>query len=540
LSEIDFNSLLPFEDENTVVARMLSDLPVPPGGESYNTREGSVIHGLFRPIVLERARLLSYAEELFRQSFIAYANGDYLDARAGELGVSRGTALNSVVTITVTGDPGTVINANNAVFASAGDSATGVESVSFIPNEQVTIPSGGSVSVSCTSTTAGTNTNVDAGQVSLVVESPDGVDSVNNAGAASGGADEEDDQSLRLSLAQRLQALAGTGNSAYYRSVALREPDVQNVNVDDLWDGAGTALVTLSGRLAPFVSPESVARLQNLFDPSVKNIAHFEGNETWTGGSVYTEALEGEGSRQMSASHSGGDTNMSIALEAALDLSEFNSADNEVSVFIKRVSGSARLRNFTIRFLSSNGGTATAVVSNTTVNALSGIADRATLPVLISSFTLAGSFNWASVTGVEFILQAPSSSGDDNVLVVDGLRVKSVSGGFLSGQVPIGIQVTVRSARASTVDIDADILLDSGLVVEDVAGIIESSINDYFRRLPPGSVVRVSEIANIIHDTRGVLDYENITFNALAANTNIENLGSDQGPILGSLTFQAI
>ena len=540
MAEIDFNSLLPFEDENTVVARMLSDLPAPPGGESYNTREGSVIHGLFRPIVLERARLLSYAEELFRQSFIAYATGEYLDVRAEELGVSRGTALNSIVTITVTGDEGTVINSNNAVFASSGDSATGIESVSFVPNEEATIPSGGSVSVPCTSTTAGASTNVDAGQVTLVIEAPDGVTSVTNAAAASGGADEEDDESLRLSLAQRLQALAGTGNAAYYRSVALREPDVQNVNVDDLWDGNGTALITLSGRLAPFVDPETVARLQNFFDPSVKNIAHFEGDETWTGGSVYSEALEGQSSRQMSVLHSNPDEVMSIAFGTVLDLSAFNSPSNEISLFIKRVSSSARLQNFTIEFSSSNSGTATAVVSSTTINALSGIASRATLAVPVSSFTLAGSFNWASVSGVEFTLQAPSSSGDPNVVVVDGLRIRAVSGGFLSGQVPLGIQVTVRSARASTVNVDADILLDSGLVVDDISGIIESSISDYFRRLPPGSIVRVSEIANIIHDTRGILDYENIILNSLAANTNIDTLDSDQGPILGTLTLQAI
>lgn len=539
MAEIDFTTLLPFEDEATVVSRMLSDLPAPPGGASYNTREGSVIHGLFRPIVLERARLLSYAEELFRQSFVAYATGEYLDVRAAELGLSRGSATNSVVTISVTGTSGTVVNSNNCVFASAGDSATGVESVSFVPNEEVTIPGGGTISVSCISTTAGSVANVDAGEISLVLESPDGITSVTNAAAASGGADEEDDASLRLALAQRLQALAGTGNAAYYRSVALREPEVQNVNVTDLWDGNGTALVTLSGRLAPYVSPDTVVRLQEFFDPSVKNLAHFEGDETWTGGSVYTNALEGQSSRQISASHPSNAT-MSHTFSSVLDLSDFNSAANEVSLFVRRLTSSANMQNFTIRFTSTNAGTATAVVSNTTINALANISTRATLNVPISSFTLAGSFNWASVESVSFVLNHPSTAGGTNTLVLDGLRIKSVAGGFLSGQVPIGIQVTVRSARASTVDIDADILLDAGLAVSDISGIIESSISDYFRRLPSGSVVRVSEIANIIHDTRGVLDYENITLNALAANTNIDTLESDQGPILGTLTLQAI
>lgn len=538
MAEIDFTSLLPIEDEDTVLARMLADLPTPPGGSAYNTREGSVIHGLFMPLVFERARLLSYAEELFQQSFVAYATGEYLDARASELGVTRGDALNSVVTMTVNGTSGVVLNANNCVFASAGDSATGVESVSFVPTEEVTIPGGGTASIECVSTTTGEATNVDAGAITLVVDAPDDVTSVTNAAAASGGADEEDDESLRLSLAQRLQALAGTGNAAYYRSVGLREPDVQNVAVTDLWDGNGTALVTLSGRLAPYVSTDTVERLQEFFDPSVKNLAHFE-NETWTGGSTVSDALEGKESKQIDSTHPTNST-LSHTFESVLDLSDFDEAANEVSLFIKRASTSGNMQSFTIKFTSSNSGTATAVVSNTTINALSGITTRATLDVPISSFTLASGFSWASVASVEFTLQHPATAGQTNTVVIDGLRIKSTSGGFLTGQVPLGIQVTVRSARSVTVDITGDILLDTGLVVSDVSGIIESAISDYFRRIPSGSVIRVAEIANIIHDTRGVVDYENLQLNSLAVNTNITTLEPDQGPTLGTLNLTAI
>jgi len=539
LADIDFNSLLPAESEETITERMLADLPAPPGGNSYNTREGSVIHGLFRPLVFERARLISYASELFQQSFVAYATGDYLDIRAGELGVSRGGALNSTVNVTVTGTSGVVLNANNSTFASAGDSATGVESVSFVPSEEATIPAGGSISVPCVSTTAGLVSNVDAGEITLIVDAPDGISSVTNPTAASGGADEEDDESLRLSLSQRLQSLAGTANAAYYNAVALREPDVQNVAVTDLWDGNGTALVTLSGRLAPYVGPDTVERLQEFFDPSVKNLAHFEAPESWTNGTTVSAALEGKESIQIDAHHPD-ETTISHTFSNIVDLSEFDSAADEVSLFIKRVTSAGDLQDFIVKFISSNSGTATATISAATINSLSNITTRAVLNIPRSDFTEASDFSWASVQSVEITLEHPATSSTTNTVVVDGLRIKSTTGGFLTGQVPIGIQVTVRSARSASVDVTGEILLDAGLVVADIEGIIESSISDYFRRLPSGSVIRIAEIANIIHDTRGVVDYENLQLNSLSVNTNLTTLESDQGPVLGTLTLTAI
>jgi len=171
---------------------------------------------------------------------------------------------------------------------------------------------------------------------------------------------------------------------------------------------------------------------------------------------------------------------------------------------------------------------------------LSNITTRAVLNIPRSDFTEASDFSWASVQSVEITLEHPATSSTTNTVVVDGLRIKSTTGGFLTGQVPIGIQVTVRSARSASVDVTGEILLDAGLVVADIEGIIESSISDYFRRLPSGSVIRIAEIANIIHDTRGVVDYENLQLNSLSVNTNLTTLESDQGPVLGTLTLTAI
>lgn len=536
MAEVDLESLFPQEDDDTVLARMLADLPAPPGGVEYNTRAGSVINGLFAPLVFERARVLSYAREVFRQSFVAYATGEFLDQHAAQVGIERGEALNALVVVTVTGTSGTEINANNSLFSTSGDAATGEEGLSFVPNETVTIPVGGSVNVTCVCTTAGASGNVSAASVTLVISGPDGLTSITNASAGYGGADAEDDESLRNAISERLQALAGTGNAAYYRSVALREPEVQTASVDDLWDGNGTVLLSVSGRLTPYVSPETIERLQNFFDPSVYNIAHFEGDEDWTGGLVYTPALEGQYSRVIESDHTA-----AVVMEVAkeMNLSRFSSSTDEVILFIKRLGPAIEQTALTIRFLNSDAAKyAQTVVSANTINAVSNVTTRGMLRLAKSLFTETSGFSWSSVTGVRFTLAAVSSSNHVADLVLDGMRFRRAAGGILTGSIPIGIQATVRSARARSVNVAVNLLLDTGLTTDDVENTISSDITEYFNRLPAASVIRLNEIANIIHDTRGVVDYSSLTLNGSAA--NITNLSEDEGPVLGTLTLGTI
>lgn len=536
MAEVDLESLFPQEDDDTVLARMLADLPAPPGGVEYNTRAGSVINGLFAPVVFERARVLSYAREIFRQSFVAYSTGEFLDQHALQVGITRGEALNSLAVVTVTGASGTEISPNNAVFSTSGDSATGEEGLSFVPNETVTIPVGGSAPVTCVCTTAGANGNVSAASITLITSAPDGVTAVNNVASGYGGSDQEDDDSLRSAISQRLQALAGTGNAAYYRSVALREPEVQTASVDDLWDGNGTVLLSLSGRLTPYVSPEAVERLQNFFDPSVYNIAHFEGGEDWTGGLVYTPALEGQNSRVIESDHSA-PVVMEIAKE--MNLSRFSSSTDEVILFIKRLGPAIEQTALTIRFLNTDTAKyAQTVVSANTINAVSNVTTRGMLRVAKSAFTETSGFLWSAVTGVRFTLAAVSASNHVADLVLDGMRFRRAAGGILTGSIPIGIQATVRSARARTINVGVNLLLDTGLTTDDVEATISSQITEYFNRLPAASVIRLNEIANIIHDTRGIVDYSSLTLNSSAA--NITDLSADEGPVLGTLTLGTI
>jgi hypothetical protein len=172
------------------------------------------------------------------------------------------------------------------------------------------------------------------------------------------------------------------------------------------------------------------------------------------------------------------------------------------------------------------------------MNAVTNVTTRGMLRLTKSLFTGTSGFSWSTVTGVRFTLAATSSSSHVSDLVLDGMRFRRSAGGILTGAIPIGIQATVRSARARTINVSVNMLLDTGLSTDDVEAIISAGISDYFNRLPAASVIRLNEVGNIIHDTRGVVDYSSLTLNSSAA--NITDLSADEGPVLGTLTLGTI
>lgn len=533
----DFNSIIFSETDTQVYERLVSDLPTLPGGNVFNTREGSVIHGLLQPFVVERRRVLSLLQELATSTFLLYADGEFLELRAQEAGVTRGGAMAATVTLTISGDDGTEVPAGS-VFATEGNPITGDPGISFITQETGTI-TGGAISVSALADTTGSLGNVGADTVRLIVDAPSGVVGVTNVNPASGGVDEQSDESLRRAALQRLAAFPESGNANTYRTLALQNSDVGIADVDDLWDGNGTGMVIVGGPILPYVMPETVERLQEQFDPSVFVIAHFEGDETWTGGtSITSDPLEGAGSRQLIA---GSSSSASMSMDRSMNFGPWDNVDDEIWLFLKRVSAANTLdatAALKVRFYAPGGSSvayAEASVSEASINALSGITSRAHAKITKSAFLITngtGTFSWGNIGGVQVTLTA-SASGAAQV-VFDGMRIARATGGFKEGIVPIGIQVTVRSARSLQINVSALLTMAQGITVADVTPYLESSLDSFFSNVKPGATIYITDVANVFHDTPGVLTYANLLLNASSSNIV---LGADQRPIMGTLSI---
>lgn len=125
---------------------------------------------------------------------------------------------------------------------------------------------GGKKTLSIAAQQPGVDGNVAAGTITQLNTAVDGVASVTNAAATSGGTEIESDEDLKT----RLKALfsgGGTGTAGWYAREALEEPGVGRVTVVPVWNGAGTVQVIIMTATGHAVAGAIVTSLQNRLDP---------------------------------------------------------------------------------------------------------------------------------------------------------------------------------------------------------------------------------------------------------------------------------
>jgi uncharacterized phage protein gp47/JayE len=135
---------------------------------------------------------------------------------------------------------------------------------------------------------------------------------------------------------------------------------------------------------------------------------------------------------------------------------------------------------------------------------------------------------WAKeVNGVGGVKVYPVWNGPGTVklVLIDDLRtapdasVISATQTYIESVRPIGATVTVIGATELPINVSATLTLQSGTVIEDVKTAFASALTLYLRNLAfTGELVRYSQIANLVLDTVGVIDYTNLLVNSAATN----------------------
>ncbi len=164
--------------------------------------------------------------------------GKYLDYLAEELaGLDRRAATSAVAVLTVAGNSGAIVP-KGSIFATESG-------VSFLADEDTTIPSSGTATVKATAQTAGAGGNVAAGTINKISVSIYGVSSVTNEAAAYDGYEEETDSALLERLLFAVRQPATSGNVYHYITWATSVSGVGAVKVMPLWNGNGTVKVVV-------------------------------------------------------------------------------------------------------------------------------------------------------------------------------------------------------------------------------------------------------------------------------------------------------
>lgn len=180
--------------------------------------------------------------ETLRLALPQYSYGAWLRLLGALRGVWEREALKAKVTITIEAAPGTVIPAGAVAVAPAEADRPAIE---FIILEKGNVTEAEAVDIEAEAIEPGVKGNVAAGTIIALKESIDGVFSITNLEAATGGTDIEDDDSFRERMLYSYQDPPLSGAKSDYERWALEVSGVGGVFVEPLWDGPGTVKVMI-------------------------------------------------------------------------------------------------------------------------------------------------------------------------------------------------------------------------------------------------------------------------------------------------------
>lgn len=190
--------------------------------------------------------VLCAAESLKLNCFPQTAAGEALDLHAEERGLVRKDAVKSVGTLTFSRR--TALSYAAEIPAGTVCAASGENAVEYETTEAAVLPAGAlTVTAAAQAVLGGRRGNAAKGAVNTLITPPAGIESVTNDISFTGGADKEDDETLRTRLLRCFYALPNGSNTETYRRAALMTPGVKSVQVVPRANGVNTVAVYLYG-----------------------------------------------------------------------------------------------------------------------------------------------------------------------------------------------------------------------------------------------------------------------------------------------------
>lgn len=226
------------EEVHDLMKKILpKDLDLSPGGHAYN---------LTMPTALVIAEVCEFVlPEVIKLIFPEYSYGEFVDAHARVKGMTRRAATAANGSLTITGDPQTVIPAGS-IFSTAA--INNEPSVDYKTLGATTIPESGTVSVDVECTQAGIIGNTTENTIVLVSSRLSGITAVTNEKPLTGGTEEERDESLieRIVEFNKSQGESYVGSAADYKRWARSVPGVGSATVIPAQNSGGKVTIVVT------------------------------------------------------------------------------------------------------------------------------------------------------------------------------------------------------------------------------------------------------------------------------------------------------
>lgn len=269
-SVLGVTPLFPGETEEAIAARAeqwANEGLTPEDADDWtDTRAGSFWFLATRPGIKEDARIYDLmGTDFVAACFPLWSWGEYLDDIAGGQKIFRNAATSAKGVVKFTGQKGTEIEPGTTVAVEGP--ADAVEGKEYEVTEGGTIGGAGWIELPVEALAPGVAGDAPANAVTLLLSELGGVEAITNPEPILGGADPEDDESLRERLIEAKDG-NGPGSQKDYRIWARAfSAEIGRVVVIPLWEGPGTVLVIVLTASGDPVSAETVDLLQAFLDP---------------------------------------------------------------------------------------------------------------------------------------------------------------------------------------------------------------------------------------------------------------------------------
>ena len=207
-------------------------------------RQGSDLSVRLYTMAAQVWGLYHQTEWLVRQCFPQTAQGKYLDRHAEMRGLKRKSAARAAGEVEFSTD----LSPRTALTIPAGTVCMTAGLVRFETEEDCAMEPGSTrASTRVRAVEPGQSGNVDARTIALMAVAPTGVAACTNLSPCAGGAEEEDDESLRARVLDTFRRLPNGANAAYYEQEAMSFDAVAGAVVLPRARGVGTVDVVVSG-----------------------------------------------------------------------------------------------------------------------------------------------------------------------------------------------------------------------------------------------------------------------------------------------------
>lgn len=243
--------------------------------EGIDTRQGSIFYDAVSGIMLKVAKLYTDLDLVAEMTTVATAKGNALDVKAGEYGITRLAATKAKYRVTFEGvmpQLGERFFADGHYFVLKEDTAAGV----YYLEAEI----------------AGISENeIYSGTPAVPVNTIEGLTSATFGMVYENGTDDEEDESLRTRVQEKIAGPAENGNKQHYKTWCESINGVGRARIFPLWNGPNTVKAVLIDSTGQPCGASKIAEVQNYIDPATKGYTTTVDGMTYTVGDGLGEGV---------------------------------------------------------------------------------------------------------------------------------------------------------------------------------------------------------------------------------------------------------